>query len=114
MAKLLEELRKRYGISSRVGKVSCKGCGKIIEVPNMYSEKSRRLLKPYCPSTVMLHIQWLLHHGWHVTKHEANPPAAFFCPDCFPEGQPEYKQFHELDPWIEQAEAWMKENDGKQ
>lgn len=60
-------------MNSRVGKVTCKGCGCSLEVPNMYSEKSRKVLQPYCPSTVMLHIQWLLHHGWHITKHEANP-----------------------------------------
>lgn len=114
MKKVIEELRKHYGMNSRVGKVTCKGCGCSLEVPNMYSEKSRKVLQPYCPSTVMLHIQWLLHHGWHITKHEANPLQTFFCPNCFPDGQSEYKQFHEFDPWIEQASKWMKENDGKQ
>ena len=109
----IKELREKYGLNSRVGLVKCKSCGKELEVPNMYGEKERALLQPYCATTVILTVQWLIYHGWHVTKHEANPPGAYFCPDCFPEGQPEYKQYHELDPWIEQAKAWMKENNGK-
>lgn len=107
-----EELRKKFGLDSRVGRVACKSCGKELEVPNMYG-KERELLTPFCGSTVMLHIHWLLYHGWHVTNREANPPDTYFCPNCFPKGQPEYKLYHDYDPWIEQASTWMKENDGK-
>lgn len=114
MAKIIEELRKRYGMSSRVGKVSCKGCGKQLEVPNMYSEKERNdVLKPYCCSSVVLIIQWLIHHGWHVTTRDANPSGAYFCPDCFPKGQPEYNESPAGAEWCKQAEGWMKENNGK-
>ena len=108
-----KELREKYGLDSRVGLVKCKSCGKELEVPNMYGEKERALLEPYCPTTVILTVQWLIHHGWHVTKHEANPPGAFFCPDCFPKGQPEYTKSICCEDWCNQAEKWMKDNNGK-
>ena len=107
-----QEIRKRFGMDSRVGKVKCKKCGKELEVPNMYAEKERQLLKPYCPTTVILVVQWLIKHGWHVTNREANPSGAYLCPDCY-EGQPEYSRSEACDAWCKQAEAWMKENNGK-
>ena len=59
----IKELREKYGLDSRVGLVKCKSCGKELEVPNMYAEKDRKLLNPYCPTTVMLVTQWLLYGG---------------------------------------------------
>lgn len=109
----IKELKEKLGMNSRVGKVKCKGCGKELTVPNMYSDKERALLKPYCCSIVVLVVQWLIHHGWHVTTYEANPPASYFCPDCFPKGQPEYSRSPYGKDWCEQAEKWMRENNGK-
>ena len=108
----IAEIRKRLGMDSRVRKVKCHKCGKELEVPNMFSEKDRQLLIPYCPTAVILTIQWLIKHGWHATNREANPPGAYLCPDCY-EGQPEYRRSKACDEWCEQAEAWMKENNGK-
>lgn len=114
MSKVLDQLRRRYGMDSRIGRVKCSRCGKELEVPNMYSEKERNaVLSPYCCATTVLHVQWLIHHGWHVTTYEADPAAAFFCPDCFPKGQPEFSRRPYGADWCRQAEAWMKENGGK-
>ena len=110
----IKELKEKYGMNSRIGKVKCYSCGKELEVPNMYSEKDRKLLEPYCCATTVLMVQWLLHHGWHVTTHEADPSGAYFCPDCFPKGQPEYSKSPYGEDWCDQAEKWMKENNGKQ
>ena len=95
-------------MDSRVGKVKCKKCGKELEIPNMFSEKERdAVLKPYCCSTTVLIIQWLIHHGWHVTSREANPAGAYLCSDCY-EGQSEYSRHPYGEDWCKQAEAWMK------
>ena len=110
----IQKLRKRLGMDSRVGQVKCHKCGKTLDIPNMYSEKERNaVLKPYCCATTVLIVQWLIHHGWHVTTHDANPAGAFFCPDCFPKGQPEYSRSAAGQDWCKQAEQWMKENNGK-
>ena len=114
MAKI-NELRKRLDFDSRVGKVKCKTCGKELEVPNMYSERDRNaVLKPYCCATTVLHVQWLIHHGWHVSNYDADPAGAFYCPDCFPKGTPEFSRSAAGKDWCEQAERWMRGNDGKQ
>ncbi len=110
----MKEIRKKFGMNSRIGKVKCFSCGKELEVPNMYRQKDIRNLDPYCPTTVILHVQWLIKHGWHVTKYEANPPGAFFCGDCFKKGTPEYRRSQCCDTWCEQAEKWMNENKGEQ
>ena len=105
------ELKEKLGMNSRVGKVKCKRCGKELVVPNMYG-KDLELLKPYCCTATVLTVQWLIHHGWHITTYEANPPGAYLCPDCY-NGQPEYHKSQDCDAWCEQAEKWMKENGGK-
>lgn len=108
-----QEIRKRFGMDSRVGKVKCNKCGKELEIPNMFSEKERNaVLKPYCCATTVLISQWLIHHGWHVTSRDANPSGAYLCPDCY-EGQPEYSRHPHGEDWCKQAEEWMKENNGK-
>lgn len=110
----MQDLRKRLGLNSRVGKVTCKVCGKELKVPNMYSKKERDIvLKPYCCATTVLHVQWLIHHGWHVSSYEANPAGAFYCPNCFPKGTPEFSRREYGKDWCEQAEKWMNENGGK-
>ena len=109
-----KELKEKLNMDKRVGKVKCYGCGKEIEVPNMYSQQDRNKLVPYCCATTILLTQWLIHHGWHVTTFEANPSGKFFCPDCFPEGTPEYSKRECGADWCEQAERWMKENNGRQ
>ena len=107
------ELRKRLGLDSRVGKVRCKVCGKELEVPNMYREEERNaVLTPYCSTTTVLHVQWLIGHGWHVSTYDAEPAGAFYCPDCFPKGTPEYSQRPYCKDWCEQAGRWMRENGG--
>lgn len=100
-------------MNSRVRKVKCCGCGKEIEIPNMYAEEREKLV-PFCCATTVLIVQWLIYHGWHVTTNEVNPPGAFFCQDCFPKGQAEYHRGPSCETWVKQAEAWMKENNGKQ
>jgi ribosomal protein S27E len=111
MSNVLDELRKRYGFSSRVGRVSCKVCGKEIETPNIISDKEREVLNPYCATHTIFLTQWLLHHGWHVTRWDTNPSGAFLCPDCYA-GQPEYHEAPYAADWCEQAEKWMHENNG--
>lgn len=95
-------------MDSRVGKVKCKGCGRALKIPNMYG-KNLAVLTPYCPTATIFTVQWLIHHGWHITTFEANPSGAYFCPDCFPKDQPEYHRSSECDAWCEQAEKWMNE-----
>lgn len=107
------EIRKWFGLDSRIGKVKCNVCGKELEVPNMYSEEERAILKPYCCATTVLHVQWLIHHGWHVSNYDADPAGAYYCPDCFPKGTPEFSSREYGKGWCEQAAAWMKENNGK-
>jgi len=109
----IEEIRKKFGLDSRVGKVRCKKCGKEMEVPNMYGSEERALLEPFCCSTVVLHVQWLIHHGWHVAKHEATPSGAFLCEECYTPGIPEYTKSPYCEKWCEQAEAWMRDNNGR-
>jgi len=109
-----EELLRKFGLDSRVGLVKCSVCGKTLKVPNMYAEKERAKLTPYCATTTILHVQWLIHHGWHVGSLEANPPHQFYCPDCFPKGTPEYSRRDYGADWCKQAEEWMNENDKRQ
>lgn len=109
----LQEIRKRFGMDSRVIKVKCYKCGKELEAPRMFSEKERdAVLKPYCCASTVLTTQWLIYHGWHVTKHEATPSGAYLCHDCY-EGQPEFSRQPYCEDWCKQAEAWMKANEGK-
>jgi len=106
----LAELKETLGMNSRVGKVKCMRCGKELAAPNMYGDELK-LLKPYCCAATVLIVQWLIHHGWHCLTLEATPPGAFLCPDCY-NGQPEYHKSQNGDAWCEQAEKWMKENNG--
>lgn len=83
----IEELKNRYGFNSKTRKVRCFKCGKELEMPNMLSEKLRKeVLRPYCPAGTVFTIGWLITHGWHCTRHEAEPSGAFLCPDCYEEG----------------------------
>jgi len=106
----VEDLKKKYGMYSRVQTVKCKHCGKTLQSPNMYGE-NLKVLDPYCGAGTLLTVQWLIHKGWHVTTLEAG--GEFLCPDCYKEGTPEYHKSKAGDAWCEQAERWMKENDGK-
>ena len=105
-------IKERLGMNSRVQKVKCYRCGKTMNTPNMYGKKLEELT-PYCPTGTILTVQWLIYHGWHCLTHEANPSGAFLCPDCY-DGQPEYHKSGYCEAWCEQAERWMKENNGKQ
>lgn len=108
------EIKKRLGMNSRTETVKCSRCGKELTVPNMYREEDLKGLNPYCPTSTVLIVQWILHHGWHVATMRANPPGAYYCPDCFPEGTREFHETEDAAPWCEQAGKWMRENDGKQ
>ena len=108
------EIKKRLGMNSRTETVKCSCCGKELTVPNMYKRKDLDILKPYCGAATVLTIQWMIHHGWHITALDAHHKSYFYCPDCFPEGTPEYQEAPYAKDWCEQAEKWMKENDGKQ
>ena len=108
----IAELKEKIGLNSRVGKVKCCRCGKTLDTPNMYG-KDLAILEPYCCAATVLIVQWLIHYGWHISTIEANPPHMYYCPDCFPKGTPEFHKSAECDAWCEQAEKWMKENDGK-
>lgn len=104
------ELKKKYGLDQRSHEVACSVCGKKIVAPTMYSEKERNaILHPYCCAATVLTCQWLIHHGWHVSSIEANPPHQYYCPDCFPKGIPEYHKAPYAADWCDQAEKWMKE-----
>lgn len=108
------EIKKRLGMNSRTETVKCSCCGKELTIPNMYKRKDLDILKPYCGAATLLTVQWMLHHGWHVATMQADSPGAYYCPDCFPKGTPEYHETEDVASWCEQAEKWMKENDGKQ
>lgn len=101
-------------MNSRTQTVKCSCCGKELTVPNMYRGKDLHNLKPYCCASTVLIVQWMLHHGWHVTTMEADPPGAYYCQDCFPEGTKEFHKMEAATSWCEQAEKWMNENEGKQ
>lgn len=104
----IEELKNRYGFNSKTSKVRCFKCWKELEMPNMLSEKLRKeVLRPYCPTGTVFTIGWLITHGWHCTRHEADPSGAFLCPDCYEEGTPEYIKTKFVDDWCKQAEDWM-------
>lgn len=105
------EIKKRLGMNSRTETVKCSYCGKELTIPNMYKRKDLDILKPYCGAATLLTVQWMIHHGWHITT---QGDELFYCPDCFPEGTPEYQEAPYAKDWCEQAEKWMKENRGKQ
>lgn len=107
----VKELMDRLNMNSRTTVYRCKCCGKEITVPNMYKDKDRRSISPYCGSSTFLTIQWIIRHGWHVAKEER---GNFYCPDCFPKGTLEMEEHPAAKEWCEQLEKWMKENNGKQ
>ena len=108
-----EQFRKRWGLDKRSHEVKCSVCGKTMTVPTMYSEKVRNeVLHPFCATATILTSQWLMHHGWHVSSIEANPPHMYYCPDCFPKGTPEYHESPHAAEWCKQAEEWMKKEEG--
>ena len=109
----MKKLRTMFGMNKRTHIVRCKRCGKELLSPAMYSEKEREVLQPYCCTATVLTVQWLIGHGWHVTTYDADPPGAYYCPDCFPQGQPEYSRRPYCDDWCRQAEQWMNENNGE-
>lgn len=94
----------------RVSEVKCFKCGKKLEVPAMYSSKDREVLKPFCCATTVLHVQWMICHGWHIRNLGLTDSHPYFCPDCWKEGTPEYKKLECADQWVEQAKQWMNEN----
>lgn len=96
-------------LHNRRGEVKCHCCGKKLEVPNMYKDADRRKLQPYCCATSLLHVQWLIHHGWHVRNLGLHDPHPFFCPDCWKDGTPEYGKREYCETWCQQAQDWMNE-----
>lgn len=96
--------------NSRSRIVKCNHCGKELKMPNLLSEKKRKeILSPFCCAGTVFTVQWLIHHGWHCTSYEANPPGEFLCPDCFKEGMPEFHKSKYGEQWCEQAKKWMEE-----
>lgn len=74
----------------------------------MYSEEVRNeVLHPFCATATILTSQWLIHHGWHVSSIEAEPPHMYYCQKCFPKGTPEYHESPHAAEWCKQAEEWM-------
>lgn len=103
-------LRRRLGLDERQTAVKCSCCGKPLVVPNLFGKKVREVLKPFCCATTVLHVQWLIYHGWHVRNlglHDSHP---YFCPDCWKEGTPEYSKSEECEAWCKQAQAWLDNN----
>lgn len=100
-----------YGIMTKKTRtVKCHKCGKTMEVPNMYSESTRdKVLSPYCCTTSVFTVQWLIHHGWHIRNLGLTDSHPYFCPDCFEEGTPEYEARDYGKQWCEQAESWLNE-----
>lgn len=81
-----EQFRKKFGLGKRSNEVKCSVCGKTMTVPTMYSENVRNdVLHPFCATATILISQWLMHHGWHVSSIEANPPHMYYCPRLFPQ-----------------------------
>lgn len=102
----IDEIRKR--LFPRKSVVKCFCCGKKLIVPGMYGEDLHSL-QPFCCATTVLHVQWLIYHGWHVRNlglHDSHP---YFCPDCWTEGTPEYSRCEYCDEWVEQAKKWMND-----
>lgn len=93
----------------RKREVKCSKCGKKLIVPGMWSEKDRSTLKPYCCATTLLHVQWLICHGWHIRNLGIHDNHPYFCPDCWEEGTPEYQKAEFAEQWVEQAKKWMKD-----
>lgn len=96
---------------SRITKARCSVCGRELDTPNLFSQKDRdEVLKSFCPSSTVLFTQWLIHHGWHVSKSDnIYYGGSFFCPDCFPKGLPEYSGDEIGKEWCVDAERWMRE-----
>lgn len=90
--------------------VKCSCCGKTIEVPTMYSDKERQALKPYCCTSVILIVQWLIHEGWHVRNLGVTDNHPYFCPDCWEDGTPEYQRSKNCNVWYEQVKKWINDD----
>lgn len=94
----------------RVFEISCCRCGKKIDAPYMFSSKERNKLHPFCATTTIAISQWLMKHGWHVTRFDTIPSNAYICDDCY-KGEPEYLKSIHCDEWCEQMEEWIKTGD---
>lgn len=92
---------------SNKSKAKCSVCGKEIEIPNMYSEKKLSILSPYCCSTTVFIVQWLIHNGWHVRNLGVQDNHPYYCNDCWIDGTPEYKKADYGDAWCKQVENLM-------
>ena len=92
------ELKEKLGMNSRTSIYKCSCCGKEIIVPNMYKEKDIRSIKPFCMASTYLTFQWMIHHGWHISRENR---GNFYCPDCFPEGTPEMEEHPAAKEWCE-------------
>lgn len=89
---------------SRRNKVRCSECGKEIGVPNVYNEKERSKLSPYCCAASIFIVQWLIHHGWHVRNLGISDSHPYYCDDCWVVGTPEYSRTEYGDSWCSQVE----------
>lgn len=101
-----EILMLLHNIRNKPNKVKCSVCGKELEVPNMYSEKDRSKLSPFCCAATVFTVQWLVHHGWHVRNlglHDSHP---YYCNDCWVDG-PEYEKKEYGASWCEQLEKLL-------
>lgn len=98
--------------NDRVHQCKCYRCGNLIDTPKIYSEKERDKLKPYCATSTIATAQWLMAHGWHVTRIDAEPSGVYLCDDCY-NGEPEYKKSIHCDNWCKQLEEWIETGDIK-
>lgn len=95
-------------LNRRTGTVKCSQCGKEIEVPEIYLDKDRAILKPYCCAGTVFLVQYLIHEGWHIRNLGLFDSHPYFCPDCWVEGTPEYTRRPYCDDWYNQSQDWLK------
>lgn len=103
------ERKKNTGrMFPKISKCKCSVCGKEILVPNP-TEKERTIFNPYCCSTVVLVVQYLIHEGWHIRNLGVTDNHPYFCPDCWKKGTPEYSKAPYNEEWYKQAKEWMED-----
>lgn len=95
-------------MTSKTHTVKCYKCGKKLEIPNMMNTKTRdAVLSPYCCTSILFTVQWILHHGWHIRNLGITDSHPYFCPECWEEGSPEYIKAEHGEAWCKQAQAWL-------
>ena len=91
--------------------VKCSVCGKTIEVPKLYLDRERAILKPYCCAGTVFIEQYLIHEGWHIRDLGPADRHPYFCPDCWEGGTPEISRRPYCDDWYKQSHEWLKKKE---